>query len=156
MSYADAGSSGVRRFEVFTGAGGRRRWTREEKAAIIAESYAGVESVCAVANRHGLRHTQLFTWRREMRRAAEAAGVTLPVAIAPEPKPKPKPLFVPAVIEPEPMAATQLAPKKKRSRRARPEAGAVELVIDGVAVKIARGADAGVIVAVIDALKGAR
>ena len=137
---------------MFTGAGGRRKWTREEKAAIIAESYAGVESVCAVAKRHGLLHTQLFTWRREMRRAAEAAGVTLPVAIAPEPEP----LFVPAVIEPEPIAATQPAPKKRRSRRARSEAAAVELVIDGVAVKIARGADAGVIAAVIDALKTVR
>ena len=147
MSYAEAGSSGVRRFEVFTGAGGRRKWTREEKAAIIAESYAGVESVCAVANRHGLRHTQLFTWRREMRRAAEAAGVTLPMAIAPEP------LFVPAVIEPEPVAVPKPAPKKRRSRRVRPEAAAVELTIDGVAVKIARGADAVVIAAVIDALK---
>ena len=152
MSYADAGSSGVRRFEVFTGAGGRRRWTREEKAAIIAESYAGVKSVCAVANRHGLRHTQLFTWRREMRRAAEAAGVTLPIAVAPEPEP----LFVPAVIEPEPMTAAVPAPKKKRSRHTRPEAAAIELVIDGVAVKIARGADAGVIAAVIDALKTVR
>ena len=152
MSYADAGSSGVRRFEVFTGVGGRRRWTREEKAAIIAESYAGVESVCAVANRHGLRHTQLFTWRREMRQAAAAAGVTLPVAIAPVPEP----LFVPAVIEPEPMLVPQPAPRKKRPRRTRADAAAVELEIDGVAVKIARGADAGVIAAVIDALKGTR
>lgn len=150
MSYADAGSSGVRRFEVFTGAGGRRRWTREEKAAIIAESYAGVESVCAVANRHGLRHTQLFTWRRELRQAAAAAGVTLSVAIAPAPEP----LFVPAVIEPA--LATPPAPRKKRSRRTRAEAAAVELEIDGVAVKIARGADAGVIAAVIDALRTAR
>lgn len=148
MSCADAGSSPARRFEVFTGAGARRSWTREEKAAIIAESYAGVESVTAVARRHGLRHTQLFTWRRELRQAAEAAGVTLPVRALPEP------LFVPAVIEPEPEPATaaMAAPKKKRMRRARP-AAAVELVIDGVAVKIARGADAAVIAAVIDALK---
>ena len=72
---------------------------------------------------------------------------TLPAAIAPEP------LFVPAVIEPEPMTAVVSAPRKKRSRRACSEATAVELVIDGVAVKIARGADAGVIAAVIDALK---
>jgi transposase len=135
---------------VFTGAGGRRKWTREEKVAIIAESYAGVESVCAVAKRHGLLHTQLFTWRREMRRAAAAAGVALPAAVVPEP------LFVPAVIEPEPMMTTQLAPKKKGPRRARAEAAAVELVIDGVVVKIAHSADPGVITAVIDALKGAR
>ena len=146
MSCADAGSSGVRRFEVFTGAGARRSWTREEKAAIIAESYAGTDSVTAVARRHGLRHTQLFTWRRELRRAAEAAGVALPVRTMPEP------LFVPAVIEAEPVTAAAPAPRKKRTRRVR-SAAAVELVIDGVAVKIARGADTAVIAAVIDALK---
>lgn len=145
MSCADAGSSGVQRFEVFTGAGARRSWTREQKVAIIAESYAGTGSVTAVARRHGLRHTQLFTWRREMRRAAEAAGVTLPVRI------EPAPLFVPAVIEPEPMMASMPASKKKRMRRA--PAAAIELMIDGVVVKIGRGADAAVIAAVIDALK---
>ena len=47
--------------------------------------------------------------------------------------------------------------KRKRVRRARSASvAAVELVIDGVAVKIARGADAGVIAAVIDALKTTR
>ncbi len=65
MSCADAGSSGVRRFEVFTGTGTRRSWTREENTAIIAETYSGIGigigSVTAVARRHGLRHTQLFT-----------------------------------------------------------------------------------------------
>lgn len=150
MSCADAGSSPVRRFEVFTGTGGRRSWTREEKAAIVAESYAGAESVTAVARRHGLRHTQLFTWRREIRRAAEAAGVTLPVAVTPGSAP----MFVPAVVEPEPVTAVAPAPAPKKKRVRRPRSGAaVELVIDGVAVKIARGADAGVIAAVIDALK---
>lgn len=64
----------------------------------------------------------------------------------------PEPLFVPAVIEAEPVTAAVVAPKKKRTRRVRSTA-VVELVIDGVAVKIARGADAAVIAAVIDALK---
>lgn len=114
--------------------------------ALIAESYAGTESVTARARRHGLRHTQLFTWQREMRLAAEATGVTLPVKIEPEL------LFVPAVIEPEPVAAAVVSPKKKRMRSVLP-AAAVEPAIDGVAVKIARGADAAVIAAVIDALK---
>jgi transposase len=144
MSCIDAGSSPLRRFEVFTGAGGRRTWAREEKAAIVAESYSGVETVCAVARRHGLRHSQLFTWRREFRQATEAAGVTLP-ATAP-----PAPLFMPAVIEPEPMTVAPVP--RKRSRRSR-TAAAVELEIEGVVVKIARDADAGVIAAVIDALK---
>jgi len=43
----------VRRIEVFTGAGRRRSFSREEKAAIVAESYGASETVCAVGRRHG-------------------------------------------------------------------------------------------------------
>ena len=71
---------------------------------------------------------------------------------------EPEPFFVPAVIDPQVTPAPpERAPavRKRRARRAR-EATAVELEIDGVSVKIARGADAGVIAAVIDALKTAR
>lgn len=67
----------VRRIEVFTGAGRRRRWSPEAKARIVAESYAS--SVGEVAERYGLRTTQVFTWRRDARRAAgvEFAPVVL-------------------------------------------------------------------------------
>jgi transposase len=135
---------------VFTGAGHRREWSDETRAAIIAESYSGTESVSAVARRHALAPSQLFTWRRELRRAAQAAGIGAAPAL--------EPFFVPAVVDPP---ATSVPPKpvpavrKRRARRAR-EAAAVELEINGVSVKIARGADAGVIAAVIDALKTAR
>jgi hypothetical protein len=37
----------VRRVEVFTGTGRRRAWAADEKARIIAESYAGGETVSA-------------------------------------------------------------------------------------------------------------
>ena len=65
---------------------------------------------------------------------------------------------MPAVIDPQStLVPPERAPavRKRRARRVR-EATAVELEIDGVSVKIARGADAGVIAAVIDALKTAR
>ena len=147
MSCDDTGMKPVRRFEVFTGGGHRREWSDETRAAIIAESYSGAESVSAVARRHALAPLQLFTWRREFRRAAQAASAEA-VAIEPEP------FFVPVVIAPQ-STTVPPAPRKRRARRAR-EATAVELEIDGVSVKIARGADAGVIAAVIDALKTAR
>jgi transposase len=147
ISCDDTGMKPVRRFEVFTGTGHRREWSDEKRAAIIAESYSGAESVSAVARRHALAPSQLFTWRREFRRAAQAASAEA-VAIEPEP------FFVPAVIAPQ-STPVPPAPRKRRVRRAR-EATAVELEIDGVSVKIARGADAGVIAAVIDALKTAR
>ena len=55
----------VRRVEVFTGAGRRRTWSAEDKAAIVAESFAGADTVNGVARRHGLTTSQLFAWRRE-------------------------------------------------------------------------------------------
>jgi transposase len=140
MSYDDAGTRPVRRLEIFTGAGRRRVWDDEVKAAIVAESYSGHETVCAVARRHGLSHSQLFTWRRQMRKNAAAS-----VDAA---------MFVPAVIELPPSPAAPPPPKRRQARRS--GATAIELEIDGVAVKIAQGADAGVITAVIDALKAAR
>jgi len=45
---------------------------------------------------------------------------------------------------------------RRPKRRRRSKASAVELEIDGVAVKISRGADAGVIAAVIEALRATR
>lgn len=144
MSCDDAGTKAVQRFEVFTGAGKRRDWAPEVKAAIVAESYSGLETVCAVARRHGLSPSQLFTWRRQVRREFEANGIALPV------EPAEIPAFVPAVIEP--VTQSDAPPSRRTRRRRRPEA-AVELEIDGVAVRIARGADATLIAAVIEALK---
>ena len=57
-------SEPARRLEIFTGAGRRRSWSAEQKAAIVAESQSG-ESVSAVARRHGLTAQQVFTWRRQ-------------------------------------------------------------------------------------------
>src|SRR3954466_12513957 len=59
----------ARRIEVFTGAGRRRNWPADEKAAIVAESYVPGRTVCGVARRHGLTPAQLFTWRRLARRS---------------------------------------------------------------------------------------
>jgi transposase len=77
----------VRRLEVFTGSGRRRRWTAEQKARIVAESNDGGESICAVARRHGLTPQQLFGWRRAARLAEaesrESRSAFAPVVIAP-------------------------------------------------------------------------
>ena len=59
-------SEPVRRLEIFTGAGRRRRGSAEQKAASVGESVGGRESVSAVARRHGLTPPQLFAWRRQM------------------------------------------------------------------------------------------
>lgn len=94
ISGDDPVSKGAQRFEVFTGAGKRRDWPPEVKASIVAECYSGREGVSAVARRHGLDPSQVYAWRRDLRKRLEAEGVVLPLS---EPEAV---AFVPAVIEP--------------------------------------------------------
>ena len=130
----------ARRIEVFTGSGGRRNWSAEEKAAIVAESYGSGDTVCAVARRHGLTHSQLFAWRREARRRLAAGGEAPPV-------------FVPAVVEAPPPVPTAPTPQRKWTGKSGYAAGTIEVEIDGVSVRVGRGAEAKTVSAVIRALK---
>lgn len=132
----------ARRFEVFTGSGRRREWLPDEKARIVAESYDAGETVSAVARRHALSPQQLFAWRRAAR---------LPL----EETPAPEPLFVPAVVAAPISERAARQPPKPRKRRATRDAGVIELEIDGVAMRVGRGADARTVAAVIRALKAA-
>jgi len=43
----------------------RRRWSRAEKQAIVAESEGSGSSVSAVARKHNIASSLLFRWRRE-------------------------------------------------------------------------------------------
>ena len=132
----------VRRLEVITGAGGRRRWSHAEKARILDEVLAPGAVVSEVARRHGMTPQHLFTWRREARRALIAG-----------PEPIPAMAFVPAVIAPpEPGPAPPSSARPRRSRRRGPAAG-IELEVAGVAVRVGAGASAAQIAAVIRALK---
>lgn len=70
----------ARRIEVVTVAA-RRRWPAEAKAQIVAESYE--TSVGEVADRYSLAKTQVFTWRRDARRAAGRVGFA-PVVLGDE------------------------------------------------------------------------
>jgi transposase len=57
----------VRRLEVITGTGRRRRFSSEDKARIVEETLAPGAVVSAVARRYGLTPQQVFTWRRQAR-----------------------------------------------------------------------------------------
>jgi transposase len=127
----------ARRLEVFTGAGRRRTWPADEKAAIVAESYAPGRTVCGVARRHGLTPAQLFTWRRLARRSRV---------------PKAPALFVPAVVEAVPGLPPRPASQPRRARRHGPVMG-IEVAMDGTVVRIGSAASPQAIAAVIRALK---
>jgi transposase len=54
----------IDRIEVITSVQRRRRWSAEEKARIVQETYAPGMSVSLVARQHGIAPNQLFSWRR--------------------------------------------------------------------------------------------
>src|ERR1700681_593777 len=68
-AFTSACMSGSRqRIEVITGAERRRRWSWEQKQAIVAESVAPRASSTVIARKSGLNTGQLYTWRRQMLR----------------------------------------------------------------------------------------
>ena len=52
------------RVEVITSVQRRRRWSADEKARIVQETYALGMSVSLVARQYGVAPNQVFTWRR--------------------------------------------------------------------------------------------
>jgi transposase len=131
----------VHRLEVFTGAGRRRTWSDEDKARIVAEIVASGESVSAVARRHGLSPQQLFGWRREL----QASQTTLSHAEELQ--------FVPAVMDVAPSSPSVRRQRKIPRHQFEPGVGMIEVEIDGVTVRVGRGADAKTVTAVLRALK---
>ena len=54
----------IDRVEVITSVQRRRRWSAEEKARMVQETYAPGMTVSLVARQHGVAPNQLFSWRR--------------------------------------------------------------------------------------------
>jgi transposase len=78
-------AKGYRRIELITGEAQRRRWTGEEKAQILAESFQPGASVSEVARRYGVNRGLLWSWRHEARkRGAIGAPTFVPLRILAE------------------------------------------------------------------------
>jgi transposase len=58
------------RVEVITGPERRRRWSEEQKRAIVAASFAPGSAVCEVARRAEVSPGQIYRWRQELRAAS--------------------------------------------------------------------------------------
>ena len=120
--------SARRRVEIRTGTGRRRRWTDEEKGAIVAEAVAAGAVVSEIARRHDLTPQHLFSWIR----AAKAGKFALLARGEPD--------FVPMVMS-EPAAAPG------------PACEPIEIMIGAVVVRVPNGADARTVDAVLRAAK---
>jgi len=76
-----SGDEFARRFEVV--AETRRRWSREEKLAIVEEASGPCVNISAVARRHGIKPALLYRWRREFGAEAPASISLVPVVVGP-------------------------------------------------------------------------
>ena len=132
-------ATSVRRLEVITGSGRRRRFSEDFKAGIVEETLVPGAVVSEVARRHGLTPQQVFTWRRQARWPLSSEAEA--------------PKFVPAIVDAALPARTARGPRRKPTRRADRTFSIIEVEIEGVTVRIGRGAEAKTVAAVLHALK---
>ena len=133
------------RIEVITGVERRRKWSAQEKAAIVAESLAEGAVVSEVARRHGLSPQQLFGWRSRLRDAVKGLA----------PSSDATPAFVPAIVEDElPSPAAPALPAVVAMSAAGVDPAPIEIALGGVIVRVRGEADPRALTTVLKALRG--
>lgn len=65
------------RIEVIGRVSGRRRWTVEQKVAILRDAFGSDGSVRSACERHEVGSGQLYTWRRQAM-SGELTGIKVP------------------------------------------------------------------------------
>lgn len=93
--------------EIITGRERRRRWSTAEKLRLVAETHEPGTTIGAVAARHSVCESLLFTWRRQMREGVLSAAETpmfMPVHMIDAPPP--------SAPVPPPQAARPSAPAR--------------------------------------------
>jgi|SRR6056297_971442 len=114
------------RVEVLEGRSGRRMRSEAERARIAAESLVPGAKVADVARRHDVTRWQVYDWRRKLR----SGDLVVPAEAMREP------MFAALVVEqPEPAPPAPM----KGSGETRPSR--IELVVDGVVLRVRSDVD---------------
>ena len=135
----DDAVTSVRRIELITGTGRRRRWSDDDKARIVVESLRPGANVSEVARRHGLSPQQLFGWRAKLRSAISASAST-PAAI---------PTFAPVLVN----ATCSRRIPAPGLRRPSEEAPTIEITLGSAVVRVRGAVDARTLAAVLKVLR---
>lgn len=142
---AMSGDSGSRRYDIV--AETRRRWSRAEKRAVVAEASAPGVNVSEIARRHGLKPSLLFRWKNQVADTTE--GSVEPANCVSGRGPS----FVPVAL-PAPAACADLPAPAVSDRLPRP-ASTVEIeLITGRRVRVDVMIDTAALKRIIDALEG--
>jgi transposase len=131
-------NEGYRRIELITGTTRRRRWSDDERARILAESFEPGANVSAVARRHGVNGGLLHAWRKKAKtRVDEAAQANAP-------------LFIPVAI-----AKAGGDAKGETPRLLSPLGRMIEIETRGALVRVPGGVDPETLAVVLAALRRA-
>src|SRR5713226_1521479 len=141
----DGGS--YRRIEVITGQRQRRRWTAQEKARIVAESFEEGANISEVARRNGVARGLLTVWRHKLAVVAGAnAPGFVPVRIASEGSPA-------TAGEPVRVARAQTMLREICSPPGQLR-GEIEIEVSGARIRVEPGVDLTTLSTVLSALRG--
>jgi transposase len=139
-----------RRIEVITGQSRRRRWTAEEKARIVAESFETDANISEVARRNGVARGLLTAWRHRFATAARYKVPSfVPVQIDAEES------SLGAVSEPDRASPVQTRLLEKVSPPAK-LSGVIEIEVSGARVRVEPGVELTTLSTVLSALRGGR
>ena len=128
------------RVEIFRGQA-RRRWSEEAKRRLVAETLVPGATVHAVAQRHGVNTSQLFTWRKRFRTESG-----LPTAVPPAPA------FTAVEVTPVPEASAETG-EAARGSNAVMAGGVIEIELPkGGRVRISGRVEPAVVTAALRAL----
>jgi transposase len=129
------------RIEILEDRSGRRFWIEGERARIAAESLVPGVRVADVARRHEVTRWQVYDWRKKLK----AGVLALPAETAKEL------VFAALVVEPKPTRPSRHP--KKRGVKAKP--GKIELVVDGVTLRVSADIDDAQLTRTIRAIRAA-
>ena len=115
----------------------RRRWSEDEKQAIIAEALRPGVNVSAVARRHGMKPSLLFRWRKLAQREA---------------KPEPTPTFLPVSLS-APTESAETSCDRRASGSTADNRIEIELA-NGRLVRVGPGADMEALKRILDIVDG--
>ena len=135
----DDARAGYRRIEMLTGPGRRRRWSPEDKARVVVESFAPGARPSEVARRWQICPQQVFAWRREARMGVLALPSEVAASLPADPG------FVPILAEP---ALPHVAPAPAPA-----PASAIEVEVAGAVVSVLPGMDAALLTSVLRAVR---
>lgn len=136
-----------KRVEIISTVARRRRWTIEEKVAILDEASQPGASITAVADRHGISRNLIYLWRRQAREGS-MPGVTVSNRA-------PSPFVAVRVADGTEEAPARNVPQRLPAPVGRRRPGLIEIALsNGRVVKVEENIDPATLSRIVAALDG--